>query len=151
MSWSYNTALTATKDQVRFTIGDTDTNAQLLSDEEITWAISVEMNMWGASARCCESIARNFQRKADIRMGRGGTMLTYSKAAAQYMEMAKDLRKRAIALNSPWAGGRQISDKTSLAADDTLVQPIFSKTMQDNPLVGGEGNNDTTANYGDTV
>ena len=39
MTWTYdNTALaTSDKDAVRLIIGDTDTNAQLLANEEITW------------------------------------------------------------------------------------------------------------------
>lgn len=150
MTWTYNTALTAEKDQVRFTIGDTDSTAELLSDEEITWAISVESSMWGAAARCCESISRNFLRKADVRIGRGGTTLTYSTAAAQYAQMAKDLRARANAMNVPWAGGRVIQDKLDLAADSSLVQPIFTKGLEDNPWAGGQGNDSIIADFDDT-
>lgn len=51
---------------------DTDSNAPLLNDDEITQAIAVEQNFWGA-ARCCEIISRQFLRKADVRIGRGGT------------------------------------------------------------------------------
>lgn len=146
MTWTYNTALTATKDQVRFTIGDTDTNAQLVQDEEIAWAITQEATMWGAAARCCESISRNFLRKADVRIGRGGTTLTYTTAAKQYADMAKELRARANAMHSPWSGGLTQAEKDNLAGDASLVQPLFTKTMFQNPLVGQT--NDTLLDTG---
>lgn len=141
MAWSYNPAALATseKDQVRLEIGDTDETAQLLSDEEINHAISVESNNWGAAARCCEIIARSYLRKADVRIGRGGTSITYTQQAQQYQDMATALRKRAIAMHAPWAGGRSKSDKASLAQDTDAVQPIFTKTMEENTFVGGEG------------
>ena len=37
MAWTYSTALTADKDKVRFLIQDTDTDDQLLADEEIAY------------------------------------------------------------------------------------------------------------------
>lgn len=152
MSWSYSVTDLASsqKDQVRLLIADTDTTAQLLQDEEIVYNLSQENNVWGAAARSCEQIGRNFLRKADVRIGRGGTTLTYSVAAKQYADMAKDLRARAIAMNVPWSGGRSISDKENLAADPSLVQPLFTKGMGANPWVGGESNDDVIADQDDT-
>ncbi|HKS90704.1 MAG TPA: hypothetical protein VJQ83_02155 [Tepidiformaceae bacterium] len=140
MAWTYvvSDLATSEKDQIRLEIQDTDTNAQLLQDEEITQAISVEANFWGACARCCEIVARNFLRKADVRVGRGGTMLNYSVAAKQYFDMATAFRKRAIAMNAPWTGGTSISDKLALADDSDTVQPLFTKGMGSSPWVGGE-------------
>lgn len=140
MTWSYTTADLATseKDQIRLEIQDTNSAAPLLQDEEIQQAISVEHNFWGACARCCEIIARSLLLKADVRVGRGGTQLVYSTAAKQYQEMATAFRKRAIAMNPPWAGGRSQSDKDSLARDTDTVQPIFTKTMQNNTFMGGQ-------------
>lgn len=151
MTWSYNTALATTKDQVRFEIGDTDSTAELLQDEEIAWAITQEATMWGAAARCCEAISRNFLRKADVRIGRGGTTLTYSTAAQQYADMAKAFRRRANAMNAPWAGGTSIDDKLSLASDPSLVQPIFTKTMQNSPWTGGQTSDSVIADQDDAA
>ena len=151
MTWTYDPTQLSTSAlyRVRFLTGDTDTNAQLLQDAEVTFAISQEANDWGAAARCCEAISRNFLRKADVRIGRGGTTLTYSTAAKQYADMAKELRSRANAMNSPWAGGRSVDDKLSLASDPSLVQPIFTKGMQQNPWVGQT--NDTLADQDDAT
>lgn len=148
MTWSYNTALATTKDQVRFEIGDTDATAELLQDEEIAYAISVEATMWGAAARCCEAISRNFLRKADVRIGRGGTTLTYSTAAKQYAEMAAAFRKRANGMNAPWSGGTSISAKQAAAADSDLVQPLFTKGMQASPWAD-QSNDDLIADQDD--
>ena len=146
MTWTYDTALTTTKDQIRLETADTDTTAQLLQDEEIVYLMGLEQNFWGASARCCEVISRNFLRKADVRLGRS-LMLAYSVMAKQYGDMATAFRKRANATNAPWTGGTSLSDKTTLAQDTSLVQPLFTKHMEDNPYVGGQGT-DTPTNDG---
>jgi len=132
-------AITTSLDKVRLEIGDSDPSAQLLQDDEVLYLISQEANLWGASARCCEVISRNFLRKADVRIGRGGTTLTYSVAAKQYAEMATAFRKRANGMNAPWSGGRSVDDKSTLAQDPSLVQPLFTKQMFDDPWTGGQG------------
>lgn len=142
-------AITTELDQIRLEIQDNVSTAQLLQDDEITYIMTVEANFWGACARCCEIISRNFLRKADVRVGRGGTMLNYSTAAKQYADMAAAFRKRAIALNPPWCGGTSISDKLSLAADSDTVQPLFTKGQGANPWVGGETSDDVIADFDD--
>lgn len=137
-------AITTELDQIRLEIGDNDPTAQLLQDDEIEYVISVEANIWGAYARCCEIIARQFLRKADVRIGRGGTTLTYSTQAKQYQDMATAFRKRAIAMHAPWTGGTSKSDKDSLQQDTDAVQPLFTKTMMDNTFVGGESSDTPT-------
>lgn len=124
--------------QVRLEIGDTDSSAPLLQDEEINRAIGQERNLWGAAARCCELVSRQLLRRADVRVGRGGTSLVYSSAANQYQQMAVSLRKRANGTVAPWSGGRVLADKADLADDNSLVQPIFTKTGGDSPWVGDE-------------
>lgn len=146
MSWSYDPSRLATSTlmQVRLEIGDTSSTAQLLQDEEVEQCIATEATMWGAAARCCEIISRSFLRKADVRIGRGGTMLTYSTQAKQYSEMALRLRLKANVMNAPWVGGTSMSDKASLAAESDTVQPLFTKGMQANPRVGGQGSDSFT-------
>jgi len=133
-------AITSDLDKLRLEIADTDVNAQLLQDDELNFILSVESNHWGASARACEIISRSFLRKADVRIGRGGTTLTYTTAAKQYAEMATAFRKRASGMHAPWSGGRSISEKESLAADPDAVQPLFTKTEFSDPLTGGRDN-----------
>lgn len=137
-------AITSELDQIRLEIQDNDSTAQLLQDDEIEYLLTQEATFWGTCARCCEVIARGFLRKADVRIGRGGTTITYSTQAKQYQEMAAAFRKRAIAMHAPWTGGTSKSDKASLAQDTDAVQPIFTKEMQNNTFVGGEGSDTPT-------
>lgn len=152
MAWTYDPSQLDTSPlyQVRFEISDTSSAAPQFQDEEIQHALNVEGgDTLGAAARCCEALSRAFLRKADVRIGRGGTSLTYSTQAQQYAEMAAALRNRANAsAGGPWAGGQSQSEKETAATDVDLVQPIFTKTMMDNPRVGSQGS-DTPS--GDSV
>lgn len=134
MTWTYSLTDLATneKDQVRLEIGDTDINNQLLQDEEINQALLVESNFWGGCARCCEMISKLFLRKADVRLGRV-MMVTYTKMAEQWLDMAKSLRKKALGTVPPYIGGAYVSDKLTLAADPNIVAPQFTKDMMQNP------------------
>jgi hypothetical protein len=136
--WSYdlNNLATSEKDQVRMEISDTDQRNQLLQDEEIEQAISVEANFWGAVARCCEIISRQFLRKADVRLGRA-MMITYTKQAEQYLAMAQKVRAKALGTQIPYAGGIYIADKVAIAQNTGLVAPAFVRNMIQNPWTGG--------------
>lgn len=138
MTWTYNLndLDTNEKDQIRLEIGDTDNQAQLLQDEEINHNITVESNFWGASARSCEQISRLFLRKADVRLGRA-MMVTYTKMAEQYIMMAVSLRKKALGTVAPYVGGMSVTEKLNQMQNTDLVQPLFTKTMMQNPQTGG--------------
>jgi hypothetical protein len=138
MAWNYDPSQLATsqKDQVRVEIQDTDSSVALLQDEEIEYALSVESNLWGAAARCCEQLSRRFMQKPDTRLGRN-LELRYAQQQKQYADMAKDLRRKAMGAAVPWAGGTSKSEKETAEADSDRVQPIFTKTMQDNERIGG--------------
>lgn len=138
MTWTYtlSTLSTTEKDQIRLEVGDTDTNRQLLQDEEIEFAIGVEDNYWGAAARCAEMVARWYLTKIDTRLGRA-MQVQYTTAAKQYAEMARLLRCKANGTRVPYGGGIYGADKNTIAGDTDLVAPAFSRTMQENPWTGG--------------
>ena len=138
MTWTYTPADLATNetDQLRLEIGDTDINNQLLQNEEIVWAITQESGYWGSAARCCEMIARFFIGKADVRLGRA-LMITYSRMAEQYLDMASRLRLKASAASPPYFGGVLVADKLALEQNFGVTQPAFTRTMQQNPWTGG--------------
>lgn len=138
MTWTYTlgTIATVEKDQIRLEVGDTDTNRQLLQDEEIAQAILVEGNFWLATARCAEMISRLMLSKVDVKLGRA-MQVTYTLAAQQYKEMAKELRKKALGTHAPWVGGMSVSDKKTYEEDTDLIQPAFARSMLSNPRTGG--------------
>jgi hypothetical protein len=138
MPWTYDPSQlpTSTLYQVRAEIQDTNINNQMLLDEEINYAISSERNMWSAAARCCEMIARRLLMKADPKLGRA-MQVVYSKAAMQYFGMARMLRSKAMGTVAPYVGGMTVNDKETIGEDSSLVAPMFSKTMMENPWAGG--------------
>lgn len=134
MTWTYDPTQLADseKDRVRLEIGDTDEGDQLLQDEEILHALSVERDFWGACARCCEQIGRVFLRKANRQLGRM-LRIEYTTTARQWDEMAQRLRKKSLGTAVPYVGGRSIQEKVDLQADTGAVQPLFSKRLDENP------------------
>jgi len=138
MPWTYNPAELATNEvyQIRAEIQDTDPMDPQLLDEEIAYAISVERNFWSAAARCSEMIGRKVLRKADVRLGRT-LMVTYTKMADQWFQMAKMLRAKALGTVAPYVGGATVADKALIAQNSALVAPQFTKTMMENPWTGG--------------
>lgn len=122
--------------QVRFEISDTDEDQPLFDDNEILYALSVETNMWGAAARCAETLARRFLQQADVQLGRN-LKIEYSKRSKGYADLAADLRRKALGTIVPYAGGRSIREKLDAATDTDAVQPLFTKGGQTNPRIGG--------------
>ena len=70
MSWTYSRDPSVSdRDKVRFLIGDTDVDDQLISDEEIDWLLTEESSVTSASVRACETVAAKFARLADKSVG----------------------------------------------------------------------------------
>lgn len=134
MSWTYSVTLTAAKDKVRWYTQDTNTNEQLVQDEEITFALSEKsQNILQTSALVAEIIARKFGRQAtittpDLRADLG-------QRAAFYWSLAQDLRTRTVAV-SPFIGGISIDNKETYVDDEDRVRPLFEK---DQFVVPGTG------------
>jgi hypothetical protein len=154
MSWTYDPTQLATNEiyQVRNEIADVDVNNQLLADEEIAWNISQERGFWSAAARSAEQISRLLLRKADVRLGRS-MQITYTRAAEQYLMMAKALRCKALGTTPPFVGGMSVSDKIAYSENGDLVAPLFEKTMQQSPWTGGYTSDSLppVGNEGDTA
>lgn len=127
MAWTYSgDPQTSDKDMVRFEIGDTDSTDQLVSDEEITYALSVEPSILAAAARCCESLARKFARQIDYRLG--PQYVYASQRAKAFAELAAELRARASLGSGMYVGG---IDRQEHLKDRGLRQPAFKKGLMD--------------------
>ena len=123
MSWSYASPTASNKDVVRYLLQDTNTNEQLVSDEEIFWELSQQSNVRTVAAHIAEVIARKFARQAststpDFRVDLGGR-------AKFYRDLAKELRSRAGV--APYVGGISIDDKDTYKEDTDRVQPVFRR------------------------
>ncbi len=124
--WSYDPNLTTAKDRVRFMVGDTDTNDQLLQDGEINYLLTQEANESLAASRAAEAIAAKFARQADESVG--DFRVSLSQKSQHYLELAAKLAKRGEGVAVPFAGGINESDRDS-ESDTSLVQPLFKRGM----------------------
>jgi len=69
MTWAYSTSLAADKDRVRLYIGDTDTNNQQFSDEEINALLTDNADdIFETSAQFCDSLAAKYARSNSLRI-----------------------------------------------------------------------------------
>lgn len=136
MSWTYssNPAYSA-KDQVRFLIGDTDSNDPLLDDQEIAWVLSKYNNSpINAAIRCCESVVAKFSRLANEAVGQ--VRIDFSQKAEGYTRMMTILKTRLATEDAaPYAGGISVSDKQAQVQNTDRVRPDFRKHMMENEQI----------------
>lgn len=97
--WSYTgNPATRSIDTVRFLIGDTDTENQLVKDAEIEWLLAEANNaVYMAAFNACRSLAMKFAAKADYSRSVGDLSIStqYGAAADRYTKMAAALQQQA--------------------------------------------------------
>jgi hypothetical protein len=146
MTWSYDTALTADKDKIRALIGDTDTNDQIISDEEIAFFLTQSGNIYGAAARTCRAIAAKFSRRTDIEVE--GVSDKMSQLVKHYNALATsydiDSGKFGSTIN-PVVTGISRSEMRTVRQNSDRVDPAFTMTQFDNRWVQYDG--DDIDNY----
>jgi len=154
MVWSYsgNPADSAV-DAVRFLTGDTDTNDQLLDNEEIAWtnnqitgSDTATTALYEVSYRCMVAIASKFSRLADQTVG--DLRVDMFQKATNAREQAALLKQQALREGNtpvPYAGGISVSDKQIDQENSDIVQPYFSRGQWTNSRGGA---NDVVADYG---
>lgn len=129
MTWSYNPLLASTLDQVRFKIGDTDTNDQLLSDEEINALLTAcSDSVLCAAYRAARGLAAKFSRYVDQKVDR--ITVNLKDKAKAFTELADELyNDLALQGADVYAGGLSQAEKQADAEDENLVQPRFRRDM----------------------
>lgn len=137
MTWTYNPAdLSSSLAKVRLMIGDTNTNDQLLQDEEINYFLTVNSSPMSAAVMAARAIASKFARLADTDIETAS--VKYSQKAKGYADLADTLEKQS---NSALSGGLAGPSATGISiaameqADDDTDRPIPEnrKGMFDNP------------------
>ena len=148
MAWSYSgDPDSSALDGIRFLIGDTDTNDQLLSNEEISWMNSQVTgsttstdSLYTVAYRCLITIASKFSRLADQAVGDMG--VSRSQKAKGARDQAKELKRLAESEGgtpTPYAGGITVSDKEIDIDNSDLVKPSFSQGQFANTSDYGAG------------
>lgn len=146
MTWTYSgDPATNARDSIRFLSGDTDTNDQLLNDEEIAWvnnqltgSDTATTALYNAAYRCCITIASKFSRLADQSVG--DLKVSMSQKAKAYRDQAAyllELAGREGSTPTPYAGGMTISDKEIDWDNSDLVRPGFYKGQFNDDRDGG--------------
>ena len=134
MTWSYGGDPSANdQDFVRFEVGDTDTNDQLVTDEEIAGAVSLWGNKWRAASNVAKAIGGKFARRVDSTMGK--LQIAYSQRVKHYMDLAKSLEAEAKkhGAAAPWAGAISQDAKKAEEDDTDRVVPAFAVGQFDFP------------------
>lgn len=132
MSWSYSgNPSDSDKDRVRFLIGDTNEDDQLLTDEEIESSLTKNgSDVLQAAVESCYAIAANFSREADIQTGDYSEDL--SQRAEAYKDLADTLEQRSEETGAkPFAGGTSKDDIDSREQDSDRPEPSFKKGIHD--------------------
>ncbi len=144
MAWTYGGDPSANaRDAIRFLVGDTDTNDQLLNDAEVAWvnnqvtgSDTAITGLYDAAYRCCLLIASKFSRMADKAVG--DLRVDMSQKAKAYRDQAaelKELASREGLVPTPYSGGMTISNKDIDAENSDMVQPSFYQGQFNNPGV----------------
>jgi hypothetical protein len=136
MAWTYDTSLSTDKDWVRFLIGDTNTNAQLVQDETIEAILTAEMNVYMAAAEICEYIARGLTRGGTVKDRKVGETKIGYRTSEGMLQLSHRLRLRGSAYMKPSAGGVYKTDTDNYDQDTTLDKPEIGKRMTNNPRSG---------------
>lgn len=134
MTWSYSgDPGSSTMDEVRFRCGDTDTNDQLITNEEITWALTQFASTQLAAALVLRGLIMKLSRLVNNSVG--GVSVSASDMARAFADRVKELDPGGITAGSVSAtisfGGLSITEKDNLLDNSDAVQPHFRRDQDD--------------------
>ena len=132
MSWSYSDSLTTSLDKVRFRIGDTDTNRQMVSNELLTALLSqYNDNVLRVSVIAIRGILAQLTRDTNRSlMGISGSV---DQATTHFRDLLRDIIAEMNTEAGVSAGAIKISNLESFEAEDgvTMVAPDFKQGQWD--------------------
>jgi hypothetical protein len=135
MAWTYDASdlVTSTAsgrlNVVRVLIGDTDTNNQMVQDEEINLALSeVGDNVYFAGSYVADTLAAKYSNKVDTKLD-GALSATYSQLSEQYRLLSARLKQQGHRYSGSTlgisVGGVKVSDINAARNDTNRVSPSF--------------------------
>lgn len=142
MSWSYSpsdlntTTASGRLNSVRLLVGDTDSNDQLVQNEEILFGLSqANNNVYYAAAWVCRTIAAKFSRLVDTQLS-GALSADYSTRSKQYQQLAVQIEAQGKKTSGKslgvFAGGLSVAAVTVVHEDPDRVKPSFTIDKFDN-------------------
>ena len=132
MSWSYSDSLTTSLDKVRFRVGDTDTNRQMVSNELITALLSQHNdNVLRVSVIVIRGILAQLTRETNRSlMGISGSV---DQATTHFRDLLRDIIAEMNTEAGVYAGAINISTVTDFELEDGVskVAPDFKQGQWD--------------------
>lgn len=141
MAWSYSASSTSTLNKLRRRIGDTNTNEQLLDDDELNeFLAEFNSDIYLAGASACWAIVAKLAREVD-HSSQGNSASRNQKVQA-YKDLAKELRAYALASGCTMSvGGVSVSEEITIESDTDFKQPRIKTGGDDYPGSGGSSGN----------
>lgn len=142
MTWTYDGApgtddAAGRRDAVRLLIGDTDTNDQQTTDEEIAFTLSqASNNVYRAAAISCRTLAAKYAKLVDTSIE--SVRSAYSQRQQNFASLAGQLEAQAAkysgtGLGGVVVGGVSISTMDGVRDDADRVDSKFRQGQFDNP------------------
>jgi hypothetical protein len=126
MTWTFDaTDVSTDLAKVRQAIGDVETNAQLLSDEQINGQLTLYPSILDASIACVDLILAKLARDVDR------SAVGFSGQRSQVLQHYRDLRvelsnRRSAGLECTHTG-KSITGKQTLTSDTDKIQPVAGR------------------------
>jgi len=125
MAWTSDTSDTSDFQLVRNAIGDINERDQLMTDEQIDFALVNEGNVVNASIACCRWIIALLAR--DVNRSGAGINASVESKSRNYRDLLDDLMGQQDSLMIPSAGGLTIGDMDSVYNDNSFPQLPFTR------------------------
>jgi len=138
MTWTYGHNPTAsTRDGVRFLVGDTDEDEQLVQDEVIAWALTLHSDDINASAvDVARGIAAKFASEA-TKLQIGRVREEYTDRAAAFAARATEIETNSsVSAAGPVAPQISLSDRETAFEDTDRADTQFKLGQMDNLRTG---------------
>lgn len=127
-------------EMVRFLVGDTNSDWQLLQDAEVNAILADFTNVYVAASEACQAIIAKLSRDADFK-NVGALAVNASQRAEAYRKLARELKNKALTSSGSTAGAIAIGGFSKDEADDLRndsdnIGPSFSLGQFDHPGSG---------------
>jgi hypothetical protein len=143
MAFTYEASLVSSKkDQVRFLVGDTDSEEFFLHDDEITWLLQIwepKGSVFYVAAMAAESIAARFAR--EVTTNSDSQTVSTSELQQKYLDLAARLMRMHETLLTGGVvdmGGVNAGEQP----DPTVTSPAFGTGMHDSVEAGQQDQGD---------
>jgi hypothetical protein len=138
MTFTYTTDFSNQRNRVRLLLGDTDSSAPLMQDEELAAFLAGgqlgQANDYLAAVLAAQAVLAKFSH-VSVDMSAGGTSVSLSQRVTQLREMLPIWRAQAAVATTvaPFVGGVSIAAKQAREDDADRVQPAFTRAGGDPP------------------